>query len=119
MTRQIVWDDADIIEKVTGSNVCGCKGAKCDGTTTGCRSCYKMCKPCTLRCKCKSRCRNPHNNGGRCPRCVLAADTDHDDDSDRENEPPPQSDEEVLPAVPPSNNTDFDWDSDSDDDEIA
>ena len=29
---EIVWDDADMTEKVTGNKGCGCKGAKCDGS---------------------------------------------------------------------------------------
>ena len=85
----------------------------------GCRNCYKLCKPCTLKCKCKSQCHNPHNNGGTCPRCALGADTDSDDESDREDEPLQHSEEDVLPIVPPSHNTDFDCDSGSDEDEIA
>ena len=31
------------MEAVVGSEGCGCKGAKCDGSTVGCRNCYKMC----------------------------------------------------------------------------
>ena len=82
---EIVWEDSEIMEKVKGTKTCGCKGAKCDGTTSGCRNCYKMCKPCTLKCKCKAQCRNLHNNGGKCPRCAPSADIDSDDNSDHED----------------------------------
>jgi hypothetical protein len=42
----IVWDDEETIKAVVASKGCGCKGAKCDGSTAGCRNCYRMCKPC-------------------------------------------------------------------------
>ena len=111
---EVVWDDTEMIERVTGTKGCGCKGAKCDGTTAGCMNCYKMCKACTIKCKCKSQCRNPHNNGGTCPRCAPADDNHSDDNSDQEDE---QNDNEV-PIIPPSHSEQqFDTDSDSDDEE--
>ena len=42
----IVWDGEETIKAVVASKGCGCKGAKCDGSTAGCRNCYRMCKPC-------------------------------------------------------------------------
>ena len=41
----IVWNE-ETIKAVVASKGCGCKGAKCDGSTAGCRNCYRMCKPC-------------------------------------------------------------------------
>ena len=46
----VIWDDEDTIKAITDSKGCGCKGAKCDGSTAGCRNCYRMCKPCNHRC---------------------------------------------------------------------
>ena len=113
---EIVWEDSQITEKVKGTTTCGCKGAKCDDTTSGCRNCYKMCRPCTLKCKSKAQSNNPHNNRGTCPRCAPSTDTDHDsdDNSDHEDEQMQQSQEEVLPVVPSSHHEDFDSESDSD-----
>ena len=42
----IVWDDEETIKDVVASKGCGCKGAKYDGSTVGCRNCYRMCKRC-------------------------------------------------------------------------
>ena len=61
----IVWDDEETIKAVVASKGCGCKGAKCDGSTVGCRNFYSMCKPCNSMCKCKG-CNNPHSNGETC-----------------------------------------------------
>ena len=49
---------------------------------------------CTMKCKCKLKCNNPHNNGGTCPRCALTEQSDDSDDitSDRE-------DNELLPII--------------------
>ena len=59
---------------------CGCKAQKCDGSTTGCRSCYRMCKPCTVKCNCKALCNNPHNNGGTCPKCAVQEESETSDE---------------------------------------
>ena len=52
----IIWDDEEMMKAVVASKGCGCKGATCDGSTAGCRNCYRMCKPCNSRCKCKGNC---------------------------------------------------------------
>ena len=44
----IVWDDDETMKAVLESKGCGCNGAKCDGSTAGCRNCYRMCKPCIV-----------------------------------------------------------------------
>ena len=110
----VVWEDSEIMGNVKGTKTCGCKGAKCDGSSTGCRNCYKMCKPCTLKCKCKAQCHNPHNNRRTCPRCAPSADTDHDSDDNSKDEQVQQAKEEVLPVVPPSHHDDFDSESGTD-----
>ena len=88
---------------------------------TGCRSCFKMCKPCTLKCKCKLRCNNPHNNVGKCPRCTTPTTAeDHDssdNESDQEDNQIEDLDNTTLPIVPSTNADEFDTDSDSDEDE--
>ena len=103
----VIWDDDDTIKAITDSKGCGCKGAKCDGSTSGCRNCYRMCKPCNRTCKCKGNCRNPHNNGGTCARCEQEESDDHSTD-DEEQAP------ETLPLVTRSADT-VDSSTDSDD----
>ena len=93
----VIWDNEETMKAVVGSEGCGCKGAKCDGSTAGCRNCYKMCKPCNSRCKCKGNCRNPHNNGGTCGRCEH--DENRDTTDDEEQAP------ETLPLVTRSADT--------------
>ena len=44
---------------VVASKGCGCKGAKCDGSTSGCRNCYRKFKLCNSRRKCKVIVKNP------------------------------------------------------------
>ena len=39
---QIVWDEEEAMDKVRANKGCGCKGAKCDGSRNGCRSCYHI-----------------------------------------------------------------------------
>ena len=67
---QIVWENEDYVNKHCTSKGCGCKGG-CDGSKAGCKNCYRMCKPCTPKCKCKTNCKNPHNNGGKCDKCKV------------------------------------------------
>ena len=63
-----------------------------------------MCKPCTLKCKCKTLCNNPHNNGGTCPKCALPGECETTDDEDGDPGNDGQNDGygEVVPIVPPS-----------------
>ena len=91
------------------SYICSCVHAVIhyyNGSTAGCGNCYRMCKPCNSRCKCKGNCRNPHNDGGTCARCEPQDETD-DSVSD---------DEERLPLVTQSADT-FDSESDDSDQE--
>ena len=80
----VIWDDEETIKAINDSKGCGCKGAKCDGSTSGCRNCYRMCKPCNRRCKCKGNCRNPHNNGGKCARYEQQDETDEGTDDEKQ-----------------------------------
>ena len=105
-----VWDDEDTIKAITDSKGCGCKGAKCDGSTAGCRNCYRICKPCNRKCKCKGNCRNPHNNGGTCARCEQDESDDGGGTDDEEAAP------ETLPLVTRSADM-VDSSTDSDDSE--
>ena len=108
----IVWDDEQTMKAVVESKGCGCKGAKCDGSTAGCRNCYRMCKPCNPRCKCKGICSNPHNNNGTCPRCESNNESDDSATEDEEQAP------ETLPLVSRNAETiDCNTDSDDDDDQ--
>ena len=66
---------------------------------------YKMCKPCTIKCKCKAKCNNPHNDGGECPV--------HQSLTLRVNKMRP------IPIVLSSNRDDFDTESESDEDQNA
>ena len=104
----IIWDDEETMKAVVASKGCGCKGAKCDGSTSGCRNCYRMCKPCNSRCKCKGNCKNPHNNGGKCARCEQHDESDDNATDDEEQAP------ETLPLVSRSADT-IDSSTDSDD----
>ena len=49
---------------------CYCEPGRC----TSCVNCFKACKPCTKKCKCKGVCENPHNSGGKCNNCKLPGD---------------------------------------------
>ena len=71
------------MKAVVASKGCGCKGAKCDGSTAGCRNCYRMCKPCSSTRKCKG-CNNPHNKGGTCARCEPQDDSDNNATDDEQ-----------------------------------
>ena len=82
----IVWDEEEVMNRLKVGKGCGCKAAKCDGSGAGCRNCFQMCRPCSMKCKCKLRCRNPHNNGGTCERCRPTDLLDVDSDIDVENE---------------------------------
>ena len=107
----IVWDDEETIKAVVASKGCGCKGAKCDGSTAGCRNCYRMCKACNSRCKCKGN-YYPHNNGGTCAGCEPHDESDDNATDDEEQTP------ETLPLV--SRNADtIDSATDSDDSDHA
>ena len=111
---QVVWDEEEVMDKVKSNKGCGCKGAKCDGSRAGCRNCYQMCRPCTMKCKCKLKCNNPHNNGGTCPRCAPAEQSD-DSDDDRNSD---KEDDEMLPIVERQReNIDTDSESDNDDEQ--
>ena len=70
-----------------------------------------MCKPCTIKCKCKAKCNNPHNNGGECPRCSIP-----ESDSESEHEDETLQNEEMIPIVPSSSRDDFDSEPESDED---
>ena len=103
----VIWDDEDTMKAVVASKGCGCRGAKCDGSTSGCSNCYRMCKACNSRCRCKGNCRNPHNNG-TCPRCEQQNESDDETDDEEQTH-------EVLPLVPRSADL-IDSSTDSDDD---
>lgn len=45
----IVWDEEEVMDRVKANKGCGCKSAKCDGSVAGCRSCFQMCRPCTIK----------------------------------------------------------------------
>lgn len=92
----IVWDEEEVMNRLKVGKGCGCKAAKCDGSGAGCRNCFQMCRPCSMKCKCKLRCRNPHNNGGTCERCRPADPLDVDSDSDDDNE---GTSDNMLPLV--------------------
>ena len=49
---QILWENEDFVNMHCTSKGCGCKGG-CDGSKVWCKNCYRMCKPCTSKCKCK------------------------------------------------------------------
>ena len=107
----IVWDEEESIKSVQVNKGCSCKAAKCDGSTAGCRNCFRMCKPCTRKCKCKGNCKNPHNNGGKCPTCEVPEQSEEEDEGDEQPT-------EMIPLVPRTAdelhcNTDSD-DSDND-----
>ncbi len=64
---------------------CSCKAKenKCGLENRGCLNCCKSCKPCSQYCICKGNCKNPHNNGGHCPKCMPHATSTSDSDSDQ------------------------------------
>ena len=107
----VIWDDEDTMKAIVASKGCGCKGAKCDGSTAGCRNWYRMCKACNSRCKCKDNCDNPHNNGGTCARCEPH-DESEDNATDDEQAP------EILPLVSRNGDT-IDSATDSNDSDHA
>ena len=83
-----------------------------DGSTVGCLNCYKSCKPCSMKCKCKMRCNNPLNNGGKCKKCDTVAVEESEDDSEQsDNE---QSDD-IVPVISSTNDRNINIDTDSDD----
>lgn len=76
----VVWeDDIELIKKgleaklrKPGSNHwCNCTAENVKSTERGrgCNNCFRNCRPCNIKCKCKGNCQNPHNNGGMCPKC--------------------------------------------------
>ena len=125
---QIVWEVDDVFTSFSQSNKsCSCKGG-CDGSRPACKNCFRACKPCTLKCKCKLSCRNPHNDGGKCPRCAcnpppavvcndvivdntLVIESSDDEDTDDE-----QNDDMTmeLPIIPSISGSIDEVDSDSD-----
>ena len=114
---QVLWDEEEEIKKVTSGKGCGCKAQKCDGSTTGCRSCYRMCKPCSIKCKCKTLCNNPHNNGGTCSKCAVAEESETSDEEDEGagNNAQNEDNGEVIPIVPSAQHDGIDTDSDMSD----
>ena len=83
---QIVWYEEfetvkrSLNEKRTkpGSRKCSCSSIdRCTGKTkSGCINCFWACRPCTVKCKCKGECGNPHNNNGTCVRCHHGTEND-------------------------------------------
>ena len=79
---QIVWyEEFEIVKRSLnekrakpGSRKCSCSSInRCSGKTkSGCVNCFWACKPCTVKCKCKGECGNPHNNNGNCSKCQSA-----------------------------------------------
>ena len=113
-TIQIIWDEEQVIQSMVSGKGCGCKGIKCDGSTAGCLNCFRSCKPCSMKCKCKMRCNNPHNNGGKCKKCeTMAAEESEDDSEQSDNE---QS-EDTVPVISSTSdrNDNINTDTDSDD----
>ena len=111
---QILWDEDEMIARVTARKGCGCKAQKCDGSTAGCRSCYRMCQACTIKCKCKMLCNNPHNNARTCPKCAVEqeGELDRSDDENTGNDGSPDDDNgDAIPIVPPSQHDEVDTDS--------
>ena len=73
------------------------------------------CRPCTMKCKCKLKCNNPHNNGVYVHLVPPLSNqvSDNDINSDRE-------DNELLPIIETQRetiNTDSESDNDSDDEQ--
>ena len=111
---QIMWDEDAVIQSMVSRKGCGCKGMKCDGSSTGCLNCFRSCKPCSLKCKCKMRCNNTHNNGGNCKKCEVVQEELEEEESE-------ESDigefENTVPIISSSNdwNDGINMDIDSDD----
>ena len=103
---EIIWDEEEIILSMVSGKGCGCKGIKCDGSTAGCLHCFKSCKPCTLKCR-KMRCKNPHNNGGKCKKCNVVEDSDEESEA--------SDSEQSVPVISVSNDRLDAIDTDSDD----
>ena len=72
-------NDTNINGTSSDDKGCGCKGG-CDGSTAECKNCFRLCKPCIPKCKCKLLCKNPHNNGGKCVKCATEVPTQYDSD---------------------------------------
>ena len=127
-TLEVMWEEDSILSSFAVNNKCGCKG-NCDGTTAGCKHCFKACRPCTLKCKCKLSCKNPHNDGGTCPKCVnssLPSRTSNDniveythtiEESDNEHDDV-DSETEELPVIEQAPSLEFDNESDHSDSDI-
>ena len=129
---QVVWDEESVLATFLTSNRsgCSCKGG-CDGSTSGCKKCFRMYKPCTTRCKCHQTCRNPHNNGGKCSKCDVPSapqnQEKHDNDivieellEAEESEEEVESDTEaegMIPVPPKDSGANFLSECDSDHDE--
>ena len=93
----VVWDNKiheikSILEKKKarpGPKACSCSAhERCTGKGNGCLSCYRSCRACNVKCKCKGTCNNPHNNGGTCDKCVASYQT--------HRQPPPSSAETLV-----------------------
>ena len=53
-----VWDKE--VNRLKAGKGYGCKAASVmatDGSGAGCRNCFHMCRPCSMKCTCKLRCR--------------------------------------------------------------
>ena len=109
---EVRWDEDDALKSFLGVNKCGCVG-NCDGSTAGCKNCFRSCKPCTLKCKCRMTCKNPHNNGGACPKCqspsaivgesnsciLESTHTEEDSEGSSDSESGSDSEENELPII--------------------
>ena len=92
---------------------CGCKGLKCDGSTPGCLNCFRSCKPCTMKCKCRMRCNNPHNNGGKCIKCDMIAEESEEESAESDNE----ESENTVPLISSNNDDTYNVHTDTDSDD--
>ncbi len=121
----IKWDDDEVLTGFIKRKGCGCKGG-CDGSRAGCKNCFRMCQPCTIRCKCHGSCRNPHNDGAKCTMCMVQAsnvpggqvnlteeliedntvETDTEDDNDEIDD---DEDTEGLLPIPTQDKDDTAW----------
>ena len=106
---EIQWEEDSIMSSFTINKSCGCKGG-CNGSTAGCKNCFRSCKPCSLKCKCKLSCKNPHNDGGTCPKCI------------NNSSPTPPSNDSIIECVhledSDEEHNDGDYDSGTDDVEL-
>ena len=67
----VVWDTAHgakTASMVEMNYHCSCRTG-CVGGRGGCQSCFQNCQPCTVRCRCRGNCQNPHNRNGVSTRC--------------------------------------------------